>query len=121
MAFVSSSEYLKMARALPSEQRLMDMPSGSWSPRAFADATDAFSREQELNVRILADGESLLSPSPESRFKYQEQYEDLAADSKTRGRSVVAIATRGGRTVGFGIAASTKTHSTIKVILDEIL
>jgi hypothetical protein len=114
-------EYVSQLMPLTSEQRLLRLPGDSWSPSDFVLQIAQLHEQLKLTVSSLTHPASLPALSPDTWFKYSGfdggSYEAAgeqmaAADTQVR----VAVVTREGRIVAYGIARTDLDASEIEII-----
>jgi len=114
MGFLPASEYLKLPRAVTSDERLASRAEDSWTPEMFMTAAFAFANEAHLKTLVVRAGDALPSRGPDVRFKYPE-YENRVDDPVPEGQ-VIAVVMEGERVIGYGIAMVNSTPVEISVV-----
>jgi hypothetical protein len=97
-----------------SEDRLLDLPQGAWTPTAFSNAARDLLRQAGLTVSICTTGQTVPPLGPDVRFQYTSEYLSVlehAIDDLT-----VVVVVEQNRVIGYGIACLRDTGSHIEII-----
>ncbi len=120
MKLINPKEFLNTPRRPSSEERLLELPVGSWTPEAFAETTRDFLRETGFSASISERGDALPPLGPDVRYKYSVDYNGVAERIAGGANLLVAVVMEGERVIGYGIAYQHDTHSEIEIIdVDE--
>src|SRR5687768_65173 len=107
MAFLPLDGYLKIRRPATSEERLGQLPVGSWRPTVFVAATQRFQAEQGLTVVVSSNPADLPPLGDNGRYKYSRF--DAGEYPYARGRLqmgealCVSVVLSGNHVVGYAI------------------
>lgn len=109
-------DLLRTSAPPSSEDRLLKLPVGSWTPGAFAASARHFIRETGFSMYICENGEAPPNLGSDVTYKYTDLYYEV--DERIAGGEhlLVAVVMEGERVIGYGIANRRDTQSEIEII-----
>ena len=106
---LSLAEILRLPDLPSSEDRLVALPQGSWTPAVFRDAARKFCRDAGLTASVYPREQMLPPLGPDVNYKYRSEY--YSAPERP-----VAVVMEQERVIGFGIACCGDAETNIEII-----